>query len=111
MFLPKKDLVWNTNTLNDGKISNTFAADCSFSQDHENMNINNCKASVSSTEDCALACSENSECIAYFTLDKGDNSYRCCLYREVASPYKAMAQGLPGGTCGILESLFFRFKY
>jgi hypothetical protein len=73
------------------------------------MFINNCETSVSTTEECAIACSKNSECKAYFSILKNmnpeDTSYRCCLYRQVGYPYKEMAYNLAGGTCGILESL------
>jgi hypothetical protein len=79
----------------------------------EPININEvCETTVSTTE-CALACSKNAECKAYFTIlqesIQGDTSYRCCLYRKVSISFREMASDFVGGTCGILESLLFFF--
>ncbi len=80
----------------------------------ETINLNKvCETTVSTTE-CAIACSKNAECKAYFTIlqesIQGDTSYRCCLYRKVSISFRDMADNLVGGTCGILESLSIFFS-
>jgi hypothetical protein len=71
---------------------------------------NNCVEKVSLNE-CALACANNPDCKAYFSnlynRFRGDNMYRCCLYRQVRSPFSTKMGGpLKGGNCGILNGLF-----